>query len=83
MTTETTEYDRGEELVLSTKKKEDRRVALGTLVGTAVEWYDFFIYANAAAITIFAAVLCWRKSVMQRFHSSRLPFCDIASNKCR
>lgn len=42
-----------EDLVLSTKKKEDRRVALGTLVGTAVEWYDFFIYANAAAI-IFA-----------------------------
>ena len=39
-----------EDLVLSTKKKEDRRVALGTLVGTAVEWYDFFIYANAAAI---------------------------------
>ena len=53
MKTETTEYDRGEELVLSTKKKEDRRVAIGTLVGTAVEWYDFFIYANAAAI-IFA-----------------------------
>lgn len=40
------------DLVLSTKKKEDRRVALGTLVGTAVEWYDFFIYANAAAIIL-------------------------------
>ncbi|MDP9806461.1 MFS family permease [Trueperella bonasi] len=39
-----------EDLVLSTKKSEDRRVAVGTLVGTAVEWYDFFIYANAAAI---------------------------------
>ncbi|MCI7306190.1 MAG: MHS family MFS transporter [Trueperella sp.] len=42
----------GAALVLSTKRKEDRRVALGTLVGTAVEWYDFFIYANAAAIVL-------------------------------
>lgn len=41
-----------EELVLSTKRREDRRVAVGTLVGTAVEWYDFFIYANAAAIVL-------------------------------
>lgn len=42
-------YNR-DDVVLSTKKPEDRRVAVGTLVGTAVEWYDFFIYANAAAI---------------------------------
>lgn len=40
------------EIVLDTKKSEDRRVAVGTLVGTAVEWYDFFIYANAAAIVL-------------------------------
>ena len=39
-------------LVLSEKKPEDRRVALGTLIGTAVEWYDFFIYSNAAAIVL-------------------------------
>lgn len=38
--------------VLDSHKPEDRRVALGTLVGTAVEWYDFFIYANAAAIVL-------------------------------
>lgn len=37
-------------LVLSTKKKEDRRVAVATLIGTTVEWYDFFIYANAVAL---------------------------------
>lgn len=37
---------------LSTHRREDRRVALGSLVGTAVEWYDFFIYANAAAIVL-------------------------------
>lgn len=40
------------EIILDEKKSEDRRVALGTLVGTAVEWYDFFIYANAAAIVL-------------------------------
>lgn len=33
--------------------KEQKRVLGATLVGTAVEWYDFLIYANAAAI-IFA-----------------------------
>lgn len=38
------------EIILDENKSEDRRVAFGTLVGTAVEWYDFFIYANAAAI---------------------------------
>lgn len=38
--------------VLDTKDPEDRKVAIGTLVGTAVEWYDFFIYANAAAIVL-------------------------------
>lgn len=33
--------------------REEKRVLGATLVGTTVEWYDFFIYANAAAI-IFA-----------------------------
>ncbi|MDN6438092.1 MAG: MHS family MFS transporter [Corynebacterium nuruki] len=32
---------------------EERRVLAGTLVGTTIEWYDFFIYAQAAAF-IFA-----------------------------
>src|SRR5690625_1637747 len=42
---------------VSTKRsmtREQKRVLGATLVGTTVEWYDFFIYANAAAI-IFAA----------------------------
>src|SRR5699024_630560 len=34
--------------------KEEKRVLESTLVGTTVEWYDFFIYANAAAI-VFAS----------------------------
>ncbi|WP_432502878.1 MFS transporter [Kineococcus arenarius] len=29
---------------------ERRRVATATVVGTTVEWYDFFIYANAAGL---------------------------------
>jgi MFS family permease len=40
------------EPVLSAKNPEDRRVAVATLVGTTIEWYDFFIYANAAALVL-------------------------------
>ncbi|MHB1172262.1 MAG: MFS transporter [Lacisediminihabitans sp.] len=32
---------------------EDRKVVAGTMVGTTIEWYDFFIYAQAAGL-IFA-----------------------------
>ncbi len=32
-----------------------RRVVFATIVGTTVEWYDFFIYAQAAAL-VFATV---------------------------
>ena len=31
-------------------KRNQRQVALATLIGTTVEWYDFFIYASAAAL---------------------------------
>lgn len=39
----------------STMSKADKRVLAGTLIGTAIEWYDFFIYANAVAL-VFAAL---------------------------
>lgn len=31
---------------------EERKVLAGTLVGTTIEWYDFFIYAQAAALIL-------------------------------
>lgn len=33
-------------------RAEERRVLAGTLVGTTIEWYDFFIYAQAAAFVL-------------------------------
>ncbi|GAA2856812.1 MFS transporter [Microbacterium arabinogalactanolyticum] len=32
------------------RRREERRVLAGTLVGTTIEWYDFFIYAQAAGL---------------------------------
>jgi len=32
--------------------REQRRVLAGTVVGTSIEWYDFFIYAQAAGIVL-------------------------------
>jgi MHS family shikimate/dehydroshikimate transporter-like MFS transporter len=33
-----------------TSRRELRKVVFGALVGTALEWYDFFIYGTAAAL---------------------------------
>jgi metabolite-proton symporter len=33
-----------------TTAKDRRRVAFATIIGTTIEWYDFFIYANAAGL---------------------------------
>lgn len=37
------------------RRAEQRKVLAGTVVGTTIEWYDFFIYAQAAG-TVFAAL---------------------------
>ena len=33
-----------------TKRRQTRKVAAASLVGTTVEWYDFYIYGTAAAL---------------------------------
>lgn len=33
-------------------RREQRRVLAGTVVGTSIEWYDFFIYAQAAGVVL-------------------------------
>ncbi|SLJ92154.1 Predicted arabinose efflux permease, MFS family [Arthrobacter sp. P2b] len=35
--------------------KADRRVVAGTMIGTTIEWYDFFIFAQAAGV-VFASL---------------------------
>ena len=35
-----------------TGAREDRKVLAATLVGTAIEWYDYFIYAQAAGLVL-------------------------------
>jgi MFS family permease len=32
--------------------REERKVLAGTLAGTTIEWYDFFIYAQAASLVL-------------------------------
>ncbi len=34
------------------RRREQRRVLAGTMVGTTIEWYDFFIYAQAAGLVL-------------------------------
>ncbi|WFP16986.1 MFS transporter [Citricoccus muralis] len=34
------------------RTREEKKVLAGTLVGTTIEWYDFFIYAQAAAFVL-------------------------------
>ena len=48
--TPTNEFETEPEVPLS---RQDRRVLMGTMVGTTIEWYDFFIFAQAAGL-IFA-----------------------------
>jgi len=38
--------------ITKAKRSEERRVLAGTMVGTTIEWYDFFIYAQAAGLVL-------------------------------
>ena len=39
-------------MTVQTGAREDRKVLAATLVGTAIEWYDYFIYAQAAGLVL-------------------------------
>ena len=43
------------------QRANSRRVAFATVIGTTVEWYDFFIYATAAGLVFARAVLQARR----------------------
>jgi len=43
------------EQALQTPEKSMRKVAMTSLAGTSIEWYDFFIYGTAAALVFPAA----------------------------
>lgn len=34
----------------ATQRREQRKVVAGTIIGTSIEWYDFFLYASAAGL---------------------------------
>lgn len=36
----------------SLDRRESRKVLAGTLIGTTIEWYDYFIYAQAAGLVL-------------------------------
>lgn len=42
---------------LQTERPSHLKVATASLIGTAIEWYDFFLYGAAAAASIFAGAL--------------------------
>lgn len=44
-----------ETLTTADRRAEQRKVLAGTVVGTTIEWYDFFIYAQAAG-AVFATL---------------------------
>src|SRR4026207_997998 len=35
---------------VSARRESGRRVALASMVGTSIEWYDFFIFGTASAL---------------------------------
>lgn len=44
------------------KTKDMRKVALTSLSGTSIEWYDFFLYGTAAAVIFPQAFFSTRPS---------------------
>ncbi|HEY1703286.1 MAG TPA: MFS transporter [Trebonia sp.] len=56
--------------IASQTRREARRVGLASVVGTSIEWYDFFVYSQAAALsfgTIFFPELSTTAGVLAGF----------------
>jgi hypothetical protein len=63
---------------MAASEKSMRRVALTSLGGTSIEWYDFFIYGTAAALIFPTAIYrpssllwyfcCWLYSAASGWH---------------
>lgn len=59
------------------QRREQRRVIAGTIVGTSIEWYDFFLYASAAGLVfgeLFFKPLGPQASVLVSFLTVGLSF---------
>ncbi len=59
------------------KSSEVRRAVTSALIGTALEWYDFYIFATAAALilTAFSFRICHRlQAHLQRSEPTPLAF---------
>ncbi|WP_051260035.1 MFS transporter [Corynebacterium sputi] len=52
MTSPTEERGKGQRSLQLAPPRERRKVLTGTLVGTTIEWFDFFIYAQVAAVVL-------------------------------
>ena len=60
-----------------------RRVVAGATVGTALEWYDFFIYGTAAAL-VFGDLLVFAEGARlfeQAVHQRRLAMVDVRDDR--
>ncbi|MDO4916865.1 MAG: MFS transporter [Rothia sp. (in: high G+C Gram-positive bacteria)] len=59
------------------QRKEQRRVIAGTVIGTSIEWYDFFLYASAAGLvfkTLFFEPLGPQSATLLAFATVGLSF---------
>ena len=48
---------------MRTSSSQPRRAAAAAFVGTTIEFYDFYIYATAAALILGGIYLVWRKII--------------------
>ena len=65
----------------SPKQQNMRRVALTSLAGTSIEWYDFFLYGTAAAVIFYCicsgSMLLVRSTHTEKSAVSIFPLCAI------